>query len=176
MRFDLGASESWQMTGILAATRSSSGVIESGLTGDTARPVKSRTIASSSRLCCSASSPLRGRITSALMPRSCSAFSTPFLAMFQNPAELLVTKAKWYFLPPAGAEPPPPSPDFLQLANPIMVIAANAATTPLRTVIVIFGPYIPARKLFYHFRDERNHFREEASAAFQASSTRMLPS
>ena len=40
LRFDLGASESWQMTGIFAATRSSSGVIESGLTGQTAMPSK----------------------------------------------------------------------------------------------------------------------------------------
>ena len=47
MRFDLGASESWQMTGIFAATRSSSGVIESGLTGLTARPWKPSTITSS---------------------------------------------------------------------------------------------------------------------------------
>src|SRR5262249_45350209 len=76
-----------------------------------------------------------------LMPRSCSAFCTPLTAMFQNPAELLVTKANLY-----GAAPPPPaagaaplvSPDFLQLTPPIAAIAANAnaRTRPLRMIIV----------------------------------------
>ena len=47
MRFDLGASESWQMTGIFSATRSSSGVIDSGFTGLTAMPSKPSTITSS---------------------------------------------------------------------------------------------------------------------------------
>src|SRR4029079_2215072 len=110
-------------------------------------PWKPITITSSMMRCCSASSPLRGRSTSALMPRSSSAFSTPFLAMFQNPAELLVTKANLYFSPPppapgaGAAAPPPPSPDFLQPLPTANI--ANAAIKPvrasLRIVIVVIS-------------------------------------
>src|SRR6185436_5018301 len=77
------------------------------------------------------------------MPKSFSAFSTPFLAMFQNPAELLVTNANRYWPPgagvAAGADPPPlaPSPDFLQLPTPIVAIAANATIKPRRIIVVV---------------------------------------
>src|SRR5213078_3951093 len=71
---------------------------------------------------------------------------TPFLAMFQNPAELLVTKANLYCPapPPAAGAPalPPPSPDFLQ--PPPTANIANAAIIPvvrasLRIVIVVIS-------------------------------------
>ncbi len=44
--------------------------------------------------CCSPTSVLSGRITTAWMPSSFSALCTPFSAMFQKSDELLVTKAK----------------------------------------------------------------------------------
>ena len=45
--------------------------------------------------CCSATSVLSGRNTTALMPSSFSALRTPFSAMFQKSDELLVTNANF---------------------------------------------------------------------------------
>src|SRR5260221_6088110 len=108
------------------------------------------------------------------MAKTLSALSRPMAAIFENPAELLVTKANLYGAAAPGAAPP--SPDFLHPANPTLAaIAANASVkskpvrAALRVIIVVISPSIPGRELFYHFRPE-------ASAAFQASSTRMLPS
>ena len=94
LRCDFGASESCTTTGIFAATRSSSGVIASGLMAQIAMPSKFCTRMSSMKRCCSETSVFIGRNTSALMPRSFSALRTPFSAMFQKSDELLVTNAK----------------------------------------------------------------------------------
>jgi hypothetical protein len=90
---DFAASPSWHTTGIFSATRSSSGVIGSGLIGAMDMPSKPCTRMSSMKRCCSPTSVLSGRITTALMPSSFSALRTPFSAMFQKSDELLVTKA-----------------------------------------------------------------------------------
>ena len=143
-RFDLGASESWQITGIFSATRSSSGVIESGLTGLTAMPWNPRP----SRPPDSAAArelALERAKTSALMPNSCSAFWMPLTAMFQKPAELLVTNANLYFVATATARcgrrrlrRSCPTPYFL-----LQPIGRNAAArTPAGVPIPVIGSSI----------------------------------
>src|SRR5687767_12355262 len=80
------------------------------------------------------------------MPKSCSAFWMPLTAMFQKPAELLVTNANLYLGPPPapgaagdGADAPP---DSVFLLQPIDDAAASTATatSPYRIVFICRSP------------------------------------
>ena len=160
------------MTGIFAATRSSSGVIESGLTGLIARPWK----------------PMHHHVFEiALLLGELALERAEHLRL---DAELLLglLHALHRDVPEVGRvvgherelgrarrrSRPAALPDFLQPGAPIVVIAANATIRP-------GGPRCASSSSssvcpLYSRSGTFLSFRDDASAAFQASSTRMLPS